>query len=376
MAAASRQMPSEDTLANLLLTLTALSGEFPSSQIDRLPSTGAYREKVLKSLKEKKLLRTYYRHGLRAIRLTSTAKKLLVDQWPDRFLAYLSGSTETNMLKSEIPRRLRLHRMAEVLVTMLNSGVSVLPWEKPALFTPTPPAAVLHIGQPTYYSSREIKELGAQSTKIRGSRSTGLLLTDGVIFTVYNTGPYVMKWEYKAEVRLKALLQTELCQRRLPDQYQNAALNAIVFGQDMGQMVPLMNDGDGQHNYFILDGDFEHFYFLTSDHRGEVILRLLCDPSQQAILDGILAQDLSAPSPGFVVENDALDGNEPVLFAYTCDMPRIKRFDNALHIHDMRGTLYCFDFQEEAMREICGPGIKIQGLDFEKVKTLLFDGAC
>lgn len=60
----------------------------------------------------------------------------------------------------------------------------------------------------------------------------------------------------------------------------------------------------------------------------------------------------AAPRPGFVVENDAMDGDEPVLFAYTCDMPRIKRFDNALHIHDMRGTLYCFDFQEAALREI------------------------
>lgn len=79
---------------------------------------------------------------------------------------------------------------------MFNAGVSVFPWEKPALFTPTPPAAVLHIDQPTYYSSREVKELGAQSTKIRGSRSTGLLLTDNIIFTIYNTGPYVMKWEY------------------------------------------------------------------------------------------------------------------------------------------------------------------------------------
>ena len=76
------------------------------------------------------------------------------------------------------------------------------------------------------------------------------------------------------------------------------------------------------------------------------------------------------------MEDDAMDGDEPVLFAYTCDMPRIKRFDNALHIHDMRGTLYCFDFQEAALRAICGPGIKIQDLDFEKVKALLFDGDC
>lgn len=79
----------------------------------------------------------------------------------------------------------------------------------------------------------------------------------------------------------------------------------------------------------------------------------------------------AAPRPGFVVENDAMDGDEPVLFAYTCDMPRIKRFDNALHIHDMRGTLYCFDFQEAALREICGPSVSIQCIDFEKYEQVI-----
>lgn len=373
MAVGGRQMPPDDTLAGLLLTLTALSGEFPTAQVSRLSSTGAYREKVLKSLKGEKLLRTYYRDGLRALRLTTSAKKLLLDSWPDRFLPYLSGSTETNLLKSEVPRRLRLHRMAEVLVTMHNANVVVLPWEKPALFSPTPLSAAAYIERPTYYSSKEIKELGAQAVKIRGSRSTGILLTDDVIFTVYNTGPFTMRWEYKAEMRLKALLQTEVCRRRLPGQYQNAQLSALVLGQNMERMPPLMVGGGGQQSYFVLDGNFEHFHYLTSDHHGELVLQLLCDNEQRAVLNDILAQDLSPCRPRWVVENDAMDGEEPVLYAYTCDMPRIKRFDTALELHEKVGTLICFDFQEAAICQVCGKRVKIQSLDFVKVKALLND---
>ena len=372
MAAGSKQIPPEDTLANLLLTLTALSGEFPTAQVSRLPSTGAYQEKILKSLKGEKLLRTYYRDGLRALRLTTTAKKLLVDKWPDRFLPYFSGSTETNVLKSEVPRRLRLHRMAEVLVTMFNANVFVFPWEKPAIFSPTPLSAAPYINRPAYYSSREVKCLGAQAVKIRGSRSTGILLTDGAIFTIYNTGPFAMKWEYKAEMRLKAMLQTELCQRRLPGQYQNAVLSAIVFGQDMERMIPLMNDGGGQRDYFVLDGNYQHFYYLTSDHKGELILRLLCDAEQRTVLDDILSQDLAPCRPDWIVENDAMDGDSPVLFAYTCDMPRIKRFDTALELHGKTGTLFCFDFQEKAMRQICGSGVDIQCIDFDVYERSVF----
>lgn len=371
MTANRTKLPPEDTLANLLLTLTALSGEFPTAQIGRLPSTSAYQEKVLKSLKGGKLLRTYYRDSLRALRLTTAAKKMLLDRWPDRFSPYLTGSTETNMLKSEVPRRLRLHRMAEVLVSMFNAGVVVFPWEKSPIFQPTPLSPAPYIGRPTYYSSREVKELGAQAIKVRGSRSTGILLTDGAIFAVYNTGPFTMKWEYKAEMRLKALLQTEICQRRLPGQYQNAVLSALVFGQDMERMPTLMADAGGQSNYFVLDGDYSHFYFLTSDCHGELILQLLCDRELRLGLDDILSQGLSPRRPDWVVDNDAMDGDDPVLYAYTCDMPRIRKFDTALDLHKKVGTLFCFDFQVDAIQQVCCQRVKIQSLDFTKVKALL-----
>lgn len=53
-------MPPDNTLAGLLLTLTALSGEFPIVQVSRLSDATAYQEKVLKTLKGEKLLYTYY----------------------------------------------------------------------------------------------------------------------------------------------------------------------------------------------------------------------------------------------------------------------------------------------------------------------------
>ena len=68
-----------------------------------------------------------------------------------------------------------------------------------------------------------------------------------------------------------------------------------------------------------------------------------------------------------------MDGEEPVLYAYTCDMPRIKRFDTALELHEKVGTLICFDFQEAAICQVCGKRVKIQSLDFVKVKALLND---
>lgn len=359
--------------ATLVLTITALSGELPVAQVSRLPSTAAYREKVLKLLKTKRLIRTYYHNGLRGLRLTARAKKLLSAEQTDRFMSLFTGNTVTNAPKYTFVHRLRLHRMAEVLVTMLNAGVTVFPWEKPVIFSSTPLTAAPYIDRPIYYSSREVKNLGLMSNKIRGSRAAGVLLTDGSVFAVYNTGASETQWEYKAEIRLKALLEIELCRHRLPDQFSGVGQSAIVFGADMSCLPRLIGvEAVNRQSYFLSGESFPHFHYLTSDHYGEVVLRLVCDPGKKQALDSILAEDLSPPQPGLFMENDAMDENDPVLFGYTCDMPRIKRFDSALHIHDKKGTLYCFDFQEDALRGLCGPNVSIQVIDFEAYESNVF----
>ena len=366
-------LPSPDTLPDLLLTLVALSGELPSALVSRLPGSDSYKAYAVKILKRERLLRTYYHDGLRGLRLTSIAKNLLTARQPDRYLPLFTGDTATNTPKYSVPHRLRLHRMAEVLVTAYNAGLLTFPWEKPAAFQAEPDDASLYVG-PAYYSSREVKEIGAQATMIRGSRSTGILLCGSGIYAVYNTADTRMKWEYKAEVRLKAMMQTDLCHRRLADRFMDSPPGAIVFGDGMDQLEILMGQGDKEtRNYLIMNGIFRCFHYLTLDHRGEVLLRLLCDPERKAALDGILSEDLAEVRSNWLIEHDAIDGNGcPVLFGYTCDMPRIRRFDDALGLHGQTGTVYCFDFQEPALRRVCGPRVALQSIDFEAFEGRVF----
>lgn len=123
-------------MAYRLLSLTAISGEFPTDQLNRLPGSPYYLESVVTALKKDGLLRTYYRDKLRGYRLGPRAKATLLKSRPDRFASYLTGDTDTNRLKCEIDRRLRLHRLAETYVTMDNAGVCVYRDEKPAILQP------------------------------------------------------------------------------------------------------------------------------------------------------------------------------------------------------------------------------------------------
>ena len=204
-----RQLSNPDNFSSLLLTLVALSGEFPASQSRRFSASETYPDFAVKRLKHDKLLRTYYNNGLRGLRLTAKAKKLLTADQPDQFTPLFVGDTMTSTPKYTIVHRLRLHRMAEVLVSMFNAGVTVFPWEKPIVFTPTLLDHAPYIDRPVYFSSCEVKNIGLMANKIRNSRSTGVLLTNDSIFAVYNTGASEMKWEHRAEIRGQELLLTD-----------------------------------------------------------------------------------------------------------------------------------------------------------------------
>lgn len=255
-------------MAYKLLSLTAISGEFPTDQLNRLPGSPYYLESVVTALKKDGLLRTYYRDKLRGYRLGPRAKATLLDSRPDRFASYLTGDTDTNRLKCEIDRRLRLHRLAETYMTMDNAGVCVYRDEKPAIFAPEGYAGG-RIVYPAFFSSREVKEMGIDTTKIRNSRSTGILLAPSGIFVTYNSSSALMKWRYKSEMRVKALIWSVICQQRLSPQFRHEDVHGLILGNSMDLAYQILTSTGGRkHDFFMLDGSYEHFLYLTNDHQG------------------------------------------------------------------------------------------------------------
>ena len=199
-------LPSPDTFPDLLLTLTALSGEFPSALVKHLPGSEYYNRNAVTRMKKAGLLYKYSRDGLHGLRLTSAAKDLLLTQQPDRYSDILAGDSVLNAPKYTAVRRARLHRMAEVLVSMFIANVLVLPWEKPAIFQEDGETSLTDIDQPTYYTSLEIKGGGDQGRKFTGSRATGILFGYDNIFLTFNTGTSEMKWDSNSETRLKVFV--------------------------------------------------------------------------------------------------------------------------------------------------------------------------
>ena len=369
----SSTFPERDTQSYHFLELVAICGEFPADSLRRLPGGASYKETIVWSLKRKKLLKTYYRDGLRGDRLGTKAKAFLLADRPERFSFYLTGNADTNLLKSEITRRLRLHRLAETYVLMMNAGVKIFRDEKPQLFV-SGDFSIPFLEEPVFYNSREVKELGIEMVKIRGSRMMGVLLAPSAIFLTYNMGSSMAKWDYRAEQRSKALLEIILCRQRLSAQYANTQIAGILLGNGLEPFFQIIANADSNTRcFFLLDGNYEHFYYLTHDRYGEILLKLLCDSKMTLALNRILSEGLYPKDCGSLIENDAIDpeGN-PVLFGYFLDIPRISRFLSALQIQNRKGTLICFDFQKEMLSRLCGEYARLSSISFEKFERRFF----
>ena len=364
------KLPGKQTRAYELLELAAIFGEFPSELLTRLSGGDSYKEKIVTTLKQQGLLKTYYKDGRRGLRPTTRAKRLLLADNLDRFSFFMDENSDTNHVRSEPHRRERLHRIAEAIITMKNAGVKVFRDERPEIFSREWESGEL-IEEPLFYSSREIQELGYQYSKMKGSRSVGVLLTEQDVFITYSLNESLIKWSYKSEMRMKILIQNYLCLDRMSYQYSRNNLNGLLLGNSMELALKILESSRQQ--YFVLDGNYDNFYFVTKDEKGDMLLRLLCRPDLCCELEEILTDDLRPQQSGFVVENDAMtEDGRPVILAYKCDLNRIRRFNTALTLREMRGVIICFDYQADVLRRYCSEAVEFQTIDYTKTERRFY----
>ncbi len=357
-----------DTQKYQLLELTGISGEFPADQLKRLFYSPSYAEKVITELKADKLIRTHYKDRLRGYRLTKRAKEMLLHQNPLRFHSCLTGNTETNHIRSEVSKRIRLHQKAQAYLTLLHTGIPLYHDEKPQIFSADEcEASIDYQSLPCFYSSREIKELGELTVKFKSSRSVGILLAPHCVYAVYNTGSGLSKWEHKTEIKLNAFLQHYLQERPYTG---HPYIRAVMFGNGMETALRLLTSTGGyKRSLFMLDDTFEHFHFVPSNDQGESLLKLLMKPKMMAALNQLLLSDQESLQGDIPFEHDGIaPGGAPTLLAYDFDMQRICRFNKGLDVYGMSGNLICFDFQIPVLEKYMGSNVRFSSIDLAKFR--------
>jgi len=384
------------------MELTAISGEYPAENIPRIITSHSYAKKLITALVNDKLIKLVNKGGVRGYRLEIKGKRKLLTDNPVRYKEYLDGATDTNKLRSDHPRRLRLHSVAEAYTLMHNAGIHIYKDTKPQVYlldasaspsqtalsqtingssayktlmnkgSPTTDGNQPVITSPCFYSSREQK--GEDDNAIRGSRAVGTLLTQTHVYAIYNTGGTESRWRESVEMRYKADVHDYICRNLLLSQYKGGPVSGIMIGKTMDILEKYLvadTKTSASHNFFTKT--YQPFYFITNDDYGEAQLRLLCDNARMTALKTAMQKGLTPADIKYPIEHDALteDGN-PVLFCCLLNIPRLVQFRAGIQLHGKIGQVIAFDFQQEVLERYLGGMVVFKTLSLEKLMERLY----
>lgn len=123
------EMKKED----VLLRLIAISGELPAGLVGEIVESESYAAALITRLKKENYISVRNAGGYKGYVLRRKGKRYLLERYEDDLSFFLSGSAQTNHVKSEPEKRLRLYRMSEVWVFLWKMGIEIFQSQKPDL---------------------------------------------------------------------------------------------------------------------------------------------------------------------------------------------------------------------------------------------------
>lgn len=190
--------------SDLLLKMVAISGEIPANLPEKIVGSKSYATSLITDLKKKGYLLLRYRDGVRGYVLGKRGKNYLLQHYHQDVDRYLTGASETNHVKSEREKRLRLHRMSQIWTYFFAHGNLIFATEKPKIFTRE---CYVETSLGIYYGSQELKQ---SSDQVKGSRACGLYIKKREVFVVYNSMGNLMKWSKKMEIAMRCWVERNL----------------------------------------------------------------------------------------------------------------------------------------------------------------------
>jgi len=367
---ANNKTPIEYPKEQLLLEQIAIAGEYPYTNRQRIIPSSTYLRKILANLLNDKIIANVNKDGVKGYKLTARGKQRLMKDNPTRFEGLFTGEVETNRLRSTLVRRERIHLMAEIYTFMYNTGAKVYQDTKPKISELSLNNAETQIIIPYYYSSREQK--GKESDAIRGSRATGVLLSQSCVFAVYNTGNVVRKWSEKKETQFKIRAKKDFATKIT--QYNKAEVAGIMIGADMDVLKKYL-DYPATAGFGPMINAYDKLYYVTNDGIGEIQMRLLCDTWRMTALTKIMETGYFPIDSTFSIACDAkTEDGIPVLFCCLLDITKLIRFRNGLSMdrHNRNGKVICFDFQLDILNGYLGDRVEFIVINFNKLYKAYF----
>ena len=359
-----------------LLTITALSGEFPCDNFHRLHISSSYAKLLRHNLYQEGMIKSLSDDCLKGLVLTSKGIEVLKQKESERY-RYISDKKRT-----EVSRRYRRQLFARTYCSLLNADIEFLPDRKPFVFARrrSQPYIVgsplirpsLLSDEPVFYSSIEIKyELEDHVQQIRNSAMTGLVLNRNNCFVLYNIGENRFPLSYATELKAGIMVASGTFL-----EMKKASSNAVFLVRDFSiadELIYGSKEKKTAPSKVILNGAYKHIYLIPENESGDIQLRVLCHPPFRELIEDTFFESFGDSNPNYKIINDGFDSDgNPVLDGCFLDVVRLLKFKRGLLTNDIPGRILCFDFQMEFVAKLMKPAkVHINHIKIKDVEEMM-----
>lgn len=345
-----------------LLLLIAVSGELPADLAGVIIGSDSYAATIITRLKKEGYISVRNKSGCKGYVLRMQGKRYLLQEYESEVGYFLQGAIETNHVKSEVQKRIRLHRMSKAWVFHWKMGIPIFRSKKPKLFGNH---SEIREGEITaYYGSLEYKN-GVDA--IKGSRACGILITGESVYIVYHTLSQRMKWAKKIERAMRSWTEKQ--------EMQSGSMRpteAVIIGDSMDFIGALLeSDGGIRKNLFLVDDVYDKYYYLPMSEDSYVQMMLLTSQSKRKMLCQFLNRILYKKENKEYAVNAGTDENgHPVYFCYELELHHLLRIKQDMG-WNRKGSILCLEYQRKALGAFFGEEVKYIEIASHKVMQYL-----
>ena len=268
-------MIKKQTIEYKIVSLIGLAGEMQTEELYKLKYGKEYIRKTISKLITKKYIKVYKFENKKYLRLTVACKRYLRENHSDRFENMFDGASRTNKVRTAENRRIRNHRLSELLILLDLADVKIFADEKSLMdkthgFERTdgtdPADYCAEKSTAEFYTSDELKAAGLFKNA-RTSRAMGVIFSYPDVYIVYNFADEVLEMEYKTEETF--LYRTgNTFYGELQGKHCYEYAKVIFVGNSMNLINKMLKARKGAvKKIFHSHNDYWHIYFLDTSKR-------------------------------------------------------------------------------------------------------------
>ncbi len=277
---------------------------------------------------------------------------------------------------------LRVILSNEITILMMTAGILTTPDEKNDICIEMTEDS----NKSSYYTSREIRkqtgytaDVTTDTTKkylersntdtdkrISNSRASGILMSPGNVYVVYNISHIFKNWYRSAEYKMQIYVNRLLYEKGI---YNMSADSAILFAKNYDAFLSLVWPEDSMKDHYEnIKYTFKYIYALPYSPEGREMVKIMKVKGWRHRLKQHFIGKFNNDTNGIAVDCDAYMDDTYVCAFLAPELSRYKRFLAWAEEGNNRDKyiVVCFDFQLDFVRRTAGRYCKIMKADFWK----------